>query len=394
LDYIAASASHTSVIEEDSKGMVIRTPYTPNLSNRLLLKYGEHRFALLRKIISGFYENAQFLINKGPKVGLYKEARKFLKTNSVDAIIATGDPFVLFKYASQLSTEFNIPWVADYRDPWSQSFSAKKGFLQRQLDRFYERRIVKKALCITTVDELFKVKLKQLFASKKIDIISNGYDPEEMNRTNGIEQNKDCLTFSFVGTIYKWHPIDSLLKAFSDFQNNAPLKEFKIKFYGVNDENNLKAKIRNEYRSLEGKIAIIPRTPNGTLLELLAKDNVMLLFNYYQFTGTKIYDYLGLQRKILLCFTEDDDANRLKQKFYFKSIETSIQPQIDMLEQTNSGIVVKNQKHLIQVLTDLFNEFENTGQIACHSTRVENYSRKIQVQKLAEIIKGIETPPR
>ena len=54
-----------------------------------------------------YYEFAQFLFPIGPKSGLYDFAREYLKVNKVDAIIATGDPFVLFSYASKLSKEFD-----------------------------------------------------------------------------------------------------------------------------------------------------------------------------------------------------------------------------------------------------------------------------------------------
>jgi hypothetical protein len=50
---------------------------------------------------------------------------------------------------------------------------------------------------------------------------------------------------------------------------------------------------------------------------------------------------------------------------------------------------VKDSQHLRQVLQDLYVEFQATGQIACNSHDVEQYSRKIQVERLAEIIKGI-----
>lgn len=39
--------------------------------------------------------------------------------------------------------------------------------------------------------------------------------------------------------------------------------------------------------------------------------------------------------------------------------------------------------NLLEILKDLYNEFQTTGQIACESVGVEKYSRKIQVEKLA-----------
>jgi glycosyltransferase involved in cell wall biosynthesis len=386
LDYIAPSSEKTSITEHMSYGTVIRTPYRPNLANRIMLQHGYDKWNLVRRSISAFFEFAQFFLPIGPKRNLYLSAREFLKKERVDCIIATGDPFILFKYANDLSREFQIPWIADYRDPWSQSFSAKKGFLQKKYDLWNEKRIVNSCELILTVDELFKLKLLQIFPTKKVFILPNGYDPKAMERIKQIDQEKTELTFSFVGTIYKWHPIDSLLSTFLKFKEKNPAFKFCLKFYGINDEEELKEKINSTYKELHTNIQILSRIPNGELLEKLALEHVMILFNYYQFTGTKIYDYLGIKRKILLCFTDDPKALELKTKYYFKSLETDIQPQIDMVTQTNSGIIVKDQEHLLIVLEDLWKEFSETGQIACDSHGVEKYSRKVQVERLASLL--------
>ena len=121
LDYIAPSERNETIVEETETGTIIRTPYKPNLANRLMLQYGDHKYKYVRKFISAFYEFFQWIFFIGPKSRLYYGAKKYLRENKVDCIIATGEPFILFKYASKLSKKFNIPWVADYRDPWVQS---------------------------------------------------------------------------------------------------------------------------------------------------------------------------------------------------------------------------------------------------------------------------------
>ena len=103
LDYISAGESEESIIENTEFGIIIRTPYKPNFANRLMLKYGDKKHRILRKSISAFYEIAQFIFPIGPKAALYRGAREFLKNNEVDLILATGDPFVLFSFASKLS---------------------------------------------------------------------------------------------------------------------------------------------------------------------------------------------------------------------------------------------------------------------------------------------------
>jgi len=390
LDYISASETRDVIEEKNDLGITYRTPYRPNLSNRLLLKYGESRFKLIRKIISGFYEFVQYIFPIGPKSELYSFARKYLKENKVDAIIATGDPFVLFSYANKLGKEFNIPWFADYRDPWSQNFSSKKGFFQRKLDLILERKIVKSSAKIITVDKLFELKIQKIFPEKKILIQPNGFDEDEMKKVVSITQNADILTFSFIGTIYRWHPIEQLLKDFSTFQLNNPNSQFRLKFYGINCPEKIEHLLIDHFPNLKNHVHIYPKLPNGELLMELAADHVLILFNYYNFTGTKIYDYLGLKRKIIMCYKNSTEANVLKDRYYFHSIETDILPQIDIINETNSGIIVQNSIHLIEIIGELYNEFQTNKCIACESNGIEKYSRKIQVQNLAQLVKNLK----
>jgi hypothetical protein len=148
--------------------------------------------------------------------------------------------------------------------------------------------------------------------------------------------------------------------------------------------------VNEQFPNLKAHVMITPKMQNQELLEKLASDHVMLLFNYYSYMGTKIFDYLGIRRKIILCYQNDPEANSLKQKYYHvdESGSESKQLQADLIEQTNSGVIVKDSQHLRQVLHDLYVEFQATGQIACDSHGVEQFSRKIQVERLAEIIKG------
>ncbi len=144
LDYISAGESEKCIIEETEFGTILRTPYKPNLANRMMLKHGERKYRFFRKSISAFYEFAQFIFPIGPKAELYKGAKHYLKNNEVDVIIATGDPFVLFSFASKLSKEFGIHWIADYRDPWSQGIEIQKKILLKYWSRLFEKKLQKR----------------------------------------------------------------------------------------------------------------------------------------------------------------------------------------------------------------------------------------------------------
>jgi glycosyltransferase involved in cell wall biosynthesis len=383
MDYVAPGASDEVIIEEYPNGTIIRSPYHPNLSNRLLLKYGPNKFKLFRKIISGIFELLQFHLNVGPKIGLYKEAKHYLKEHKVDIILATGDPFVLFRYASKLSAKFHLPWVADYRDPWSKGLHSQRRSLMNIWQGYNEMRFVRKASLITTVDSLFQSKIREIFPNIGIEIIPNGFDPEAMFEANSIPQKSDKLRIALVGTIYEWHPIRHFLETFKIFLNEMGREKVELHFIGTNINEELRSWCLSEDLDIEDAIVISPRMANDKILNQLSSFNVMLLFNYYEFTGTKIYDYIGLNRKILFCFTDDPVSNELKRKYYFSGLKSDFKPQQRIIEEHDAGILVKDGEELLNTLHALAEEFEKNGEITSNTKNIEFFSRKYQTKLLA-----------
>lgn len=385
LDYIAPGSSRETIVEETECGTIIRTPYKPNLANRLMLKYGKNRFVLVRKAVTAFYEFAQYLFFVGPKSCVYRGAKNYLKNNKVDAIIATGEPFVLFKYASALSRKHNIPWIADYRDPWIQNKNRSQ-FMERWCASL-ERNYLHNAASVITVSDFCKFQICQNVAGKPFHIIPNGFNPDAINAVSGISQESDCLRFAFVGTIYKWHPLESVLHCFSLFADSATKPKFELNFFGINNADELNSLLTGKFQNLIGKVHVVPRMDNGLLMQKLARHNIMLLFNYYSFTGTKIYDYLGLKRKILLCYSDDSEARQLKEMYYpteeIAGLSTHLQE--DLINATHSGVIVKDKNHLLSVLADLYDEFHKTGTIACNTVGEEKFSRRGGAKMLADV---------
>jgi glycosyltransferase involved in cell wall biosynthesis len=387
LDYIEAGTSDFVIEEADDKGTILRTPYKPNLSNRLLLKYGESRYTLLRKVISAYYEVSQFMLFNGPKAGLYYGAKEYLKKNKVDCIIATAEPYVLLKYASALGKKFNTPWIADYRDPWSQNENVYKNIFLKRYYSFVEKKILSKANLITTVSRFFETKIATLAGNKKFYIIPNGYDPEPVEKTKHIKQNSDVFSIALVGTILQWHPIDSFLEAVNEFITSNPDAKVQVNFYGINIENEVKNKVTT-LPAITNHVTIYPKMNNQLLLANIAENNIMLLFNYYSYMGTKIYDYLGIKRLILLCYTNDNEANDLKQRYYNLQDDDKNAPQLqsELIHETKAGIVIRDKAHLLTEIGNLYGEFKAKGFVACNSVNTEQFSRKIQTQKLAEVV--------
>jgi len=392
LDYIAPGTSASEIIEENELGTVIRSPYHPNLSNRILLNKGESKWRLIRKVNSAFFEVAQFYIPVGPKIEVYHTANRYLKSNKVDLILATGDPFVLFHYANKLSKEYNTPWIADYRDPWSHHKENTRTFFVKLWLKSLEKRIVSQSIYATTVSTFVQEKINGILPKLPIEIFPNGFDPDALAAVHDITPQNKVLRFAFVGTIYEWHPLELFLEQLHLFKKNNEIS-LEVNFYGTNKTTWINEFIRSKCPNLIGTVNTYSKMPNQALLKTLASHHVMILFNYYSYLGTKIFDYLAIKRQIILCFEQDPVAEALRKRYF--SIEESsngnTQLQADVLRKTNGGIVVTDAANLQRVFTSLQEEFLRTGNIACDSRDIEQYSRRIQVERLASLIKSISS---
>ena len=387
LDYISPSASKKTLIEEEEYGTVIRAPYLPSFSNRILLKHGEEKYRFFRKALTAIDEIRQFLWVSGPKKQLFLAAEKYLINNKVDAIIATGRPFILFKYVSILSKEYNIPWIADYRDPWSQSSSYRKKYLHRIVSYLYERRITKSSSHITTPSDYFKYRLSKLFPNIDISIIGNGFDPEVADSLTNVSQDNHKLSIALLGTVYPWHPIKSFLSVLTKFVDSEK-NSVNLNFYGTNNKQEITNIINESFPILKSMINFYPKMNNKEVLKEMATNNVLLLFNYYAFVGTKIFDYLLVRRQILFCYTNEPNAINLRNKFYGfnDKVANKISIQEDIIKDTNSGLIIKNELHLLETLKVLSKEFRETKSIKCNTRNIEMYSRKKITNNFAELL--------
>jgi len=391
LDYIAPSKSSETLIEETKYGTILRTAYKANLANRIMLKHGKNKYQLLRKIISAYFELMQWFLLIGPKVNLFTKANKYLKNNNVDVIIATGDPFILFRYASILSKKYNTPWIADYRDPWIQDKTLTANRFVKRLYAYFEKKYLKTSNSVITVSTFVQKQIESLLLDKEFYIIPNGYNNEAISFSRNSIQNNSVFSIAFTGTIYKWHPIKLFFQTLSQLikENNII---FNINFYGINNDNEIRKLLEDISPNIVPFVNFTKKLSDKELFREMGKNNLFLLFNDYSILGTKIYNYLAVKRKILLCFSNDKNANNLKKEFYgIKELSSESQHlQEDLIINTNSGIIVNDQNHLIEALKNLHKEFKTKGYIECNSENIEQFSRKRQVERLAKIINSFE----
>lgn len=370
IDYIKPSTIQKETIEIIDKGVIIRAPFKPNLRDKILLKYGFNKYKLFRKIITLIYQFGEFFVPfLDSRRTIYKASYNYLETHKVDVIIATGEPFILFKYASKLSKLYKIPWVADYRDGWSGNPSRK--VIERKLYKILEERLISTSCLCITVSNPLKYQLEQLHSRTNIRNIQNGYDEDEFTNIKNKNFKTDKFKIAYAGIIYPYQRLEVFLDGFRKFILKYP-NNIECVFYGIDFYNDQRNRIL-QYDSLLNKyITITNRLPRNEIVLKMSQSNILLVLanEYIDGSCTKVYDYFAVKRKIL-CVVND-----------YGTLEFQI-------NNTQSGVLCNNSKEVYDFLSLAYIEWQQTGQVKCNSKNIEQYSRKEQTKKLAKILDEI-----
>ena len=111
-----------------------------------------------------------------------REGDKLLKKYRFAAIISSSPPQVSHLVAGKLAMNNSIPWIADLRDLWTQAHYTEYSGIRKYLDRKLELKTFKNSKALVTVSVPLANKLSALHPGKKVDVITNGYDPDLKNR--------------------------------------------------------------------------------------------------------------------------------------------------------------------------------------------------------------------
>ena len=183
-----------TLIKEISPNMeVIRFPiWEPyQLFAKVKKKGKSHPGRILEQQKKGFLEKVAIWLRANilvpdPRVFWVKPSVQFLsqllKEGQFQAIITTGPPHSLHLIGQQLKQKYGIPWLADFRDPWSQweflDTLPMLPFIRRRHEAL-EQKVLQQADVVVTISPTFQRDLEKL-SGRKIDLITNGYDSADI----------------------------------------------------------------------------------------------------------------------------------------------------------------------------------------------------------------------
>jgi hypothetical protein len=241
-----------------------------------------------------------------------KFLKNYLTKNHVDAIVSTGPPHSMHLIAHKLSTDLGIPWLADFRDPWTNIDYYRDLMLSPASDRKHHRlesMVVRDASRVVVIGNTMKKEFEAQFG-RKIDVVTNGYDESDVPKVELIRPSKFIL--AHIGTLVKSRNPAALWSALRSVITDHPHIEpdLEIRLIGKVD-----ISVREslaEYSLMDHTVFVDYLPHDKVVLEQRNAEILLLLLNDTPnakgiLTG-KMFEYMASGRNILCTGPVDGDA--------------------------------------------------------------------------------------
>lgn len=295
---------------------------------------------------------------------------EYIKINPVDIVITTGPPHSLHLIGKQLKEQFNIPWIADFRDPWTTIGYHKKLKLTTsaaQKHKTLEKEVLNEADRILVTSPSTKKDFEQI-TQQPINLITNGYDIEHIEK----KPLDKKFTIAHIGSLLSdrnprvlWKALAELIKNNPDFKQDFELKlagKVSTQILNTLDEFKLSPYVNNMgYISHQQAITEQRTSQVLLLLEIDSEETRAII-------PGKLFEYMAAERPILAIGPEKSDVEAL-------------------IKQTNTGqyFCYDEKDRIAECIEKMYQQYSE-NKLKSYGIGLQYFSRKRLTQKLAEII--------
>jgi glycosyltransferase involved in cell wall biosynthesis len=296
--------------------------------------------------------------------------KKYIEEHQIDTIVTSGPPHSLHLIGLQLKKDLGITWLADFRDPWTTigyHKALKLSAYARRKHKALEKEVLTTADTIIVTSNTTKAEFKVL-TSKPIEVITNGYDLEQVTK----QPLDKKFTLAHIGSflsdrnpIILWEVLQELVTENDDFKN-----DFELKLMGATSQEILETIAAHKlagfvqdlgYVSHEEAVAHQRKSQVLLLIEIDSEDTRSII-------PGKLFEYMVSERPIIAIGPKGSD---------FAEIITT----------TNTGVffTYTEKESLKAILLKYYQEFK-TQNLKVHAVGLQHYSRKSLTEQLSKLL--------
>ncbi len=326
-----------------------------------------------------------------------KFLKKYLEEHPVDLIVSTGPPQSMHIIGMKLARETGLPWIADFRDPWTKIFYFKHLSMTRATERWHkrmEKKVLDEATGVVAVSPLVQQEF-QAMTRTPVELITNGFDEcdfegeapyEDMgNHTHGDAaetgkepsaggQDKD-FTITHTGLFAAdgnptvlWEVLAEKCRSDASFR-----KLLKIRLIGKTD---IQITGSIEAAGLSGNLIDMGYQPHDKAIEEQRSASLLILPlrkepEYKAVLPGKLYEYLASWRPVLGIGQPDGAMSMI-------------------LNQTGTGVVIDwNDKASLARFIDTCWEKHLKGELTVGDADISRFTRRNLTRQMARLFDDV-----
>ena len=234
-----------------------------------------------------------------------------------DVLYTSGPPHSSHLIAIVLKKLTGLPWVADFRDPWSRRpwlAAADRQGRRYRIQVRLEALVINQADCVVLNTETMGADFRKAYpeAAAKFRVISNGYDPEAFGMLPDVAPPTEVFTLTHAGALYRRRDPRPLLRAVATLRDRHVIDAatFRLNLVG-SAEPQFELDRLIEQQGLAGLVTLVPRVPHAESLAFLARSHVLVIIQpdtELQVPG-KLFEYLYLRKPVLALTGEGATAD-------------------------------------------------------------------------------------
>jgi glycosyltransferase involved in cell wall biosynthesis len=305
----------------------------------------------------------------------------YLQNHPVDAIISTGPPHSMHLIAKGLKKQVAIPWLADFRDPWTNIDFYADLMLTPAANAKHHRlelEVLKEASAVVSIGKTMSLELSALLQKytgvksdgDKFSVITNGYDTDDIYEGAISMDNK--FSIAHIGTLVKSRNPEVLWQVLKALVNEDPLfaQDLEIKLVGKVD---VFVKDAIEKYGLHKYVHQIDYLSHEEVIHQQQASQVLLLLvnntkNAKGILTGKFFEYLSARRPVLCIGPEDAEV-------------------ADIIKETNAGIVVDYAAfEVLKGAVLNFYKSYKSNTLEVESLGIEKYSRRALTGELVGLL--------
>ena len=233
-----------------------------------------------------------------------RSALQMATGSSADAVYVSASPFSSLLVGLRVKRRLGLPFIADFRDPWTLFHpNADKG-LRFRLNRHWEKKVLREADAVICNHEPMQHDFERIEprCSGKCLVITNGFDPDDFT-TSPPPLSPNLLLHVGMAWEDSPHPV---LRSLASLKGQGRLHpEFRVEFLGGLPPSSLRM-IRD--LQLSCVVRVTPRVPRERAVSAMRSAEALLLLPGARSISTvvpgKTYEYVASGRPVL-CVAPD-----------------------------------------------------------------------------------------